>query len=433
MKTFMKTLIKYVSSLLSAKSGFDYRMLLVSVILAYFIVIVFIGRLACGDYAPLWRAAGVKVMKPPFADLRAITSGLDCYRKGIRNVISFNPCDPWHRPTNHPRIWFLLLGPSGISEKDTELLGTLLAVLFILSTLAFVKRLNFTEAIIYCLTICSPAVMLAVERGNSDIVIFLLLCLVIAMSKRTGILPNLISRAVLLFAAFLKLYPIFSLIYYIKEKPKAFIITVGSLIALFLLYVMYYFEDMVTLWRVTPRNYRSSYGAFVYADFLIAALKRAGVSLNSTVFHAIMWGIAAAILAACGYVSMKKAPLELFDSTHINGFQIGAGIFVGTFLIGNNFDYRLIFLILTMPQLITWGKHTGTLGYLSIMALTLLLMRYWGEWWTAFLFPHSLIPIKYALKQLTEWLLFAFYSYALIETIRHRLLKFRALEAQRNA
>src|SRR5512139_4066320 len=105
----MKTLVKYVSSYLSNESGFDCRLLLVSVILVYFVVILLIGGLAHGDYALLWRAGGVPVIKPSFADLRAITSALDCYRSGIHDVISANPCDPWHRPVNHPPIWFSLL------------------------------------------------------------------------------------------------------------------------------------------------------------------------------------------------------------------------------------------------------------------------------------------------------------------------------------
>ena len=29
-------------------------------------------------------------------------------------------------------------------------------------------------------------------------------------------------------------------------------------------------------------------------------------------------------------------------------------IFLGTFAIGNNFDYRLVFLLLTLPQLFDW-------------------------------------------------------------------------------
>jgi hypothetical protein len=33
---------------------------------------------------------------------------------------------------------------------------------------------------------------------------------------------------------------------------------------------------------------------------------------------------------------------------------MGALIYVGTFVIGNSFDYRLVFLLLTLPQLLRW-------------------------------------------------------------------------------
>ena len=32
----------------------------------------------------------------------------------------------------------------------------------------------------------------------------------------------------------------------------------------------------------------------------------------------------------------------------------GASIYIGCFILGNNFDYRFTFLILTIPQMVSW-------------------------------------------------------------------------------
>jgi hypothetical protein len=47
------------------------------------------------------------------------------------------------------------------------------------------------------------------------------------------------------------------------------------------------------------------------------------------------------------------------DSTSgaLDGFRTGSAIYVGTFLLGNNWDYRLMFLLFTIPQLLVWTSH----------------------------------------------------------------------------
>jgi hypothetical protein len=42
------------------------------------------------------------------------------------------------------------------------------------------------------------------------------------------------------------------------------------------------------------------------------------------------------------------------DSATRLAFYLGSLIFLGTFAVGNNFDYRLVFLLLTLPQLFDW-------------------------------------------------------------------------------
>jgi len=60
------------------------------------------------------------------------------------------------------------------------------------------------------------------------------------------------------------------------------------------------------------------------------------------------------------------------------GMLCGLLIFLGTFAVGNNFDYRLVFTLLTLPQLFDWateeqGEPRGRLAAITIVALLALL------------------------------------------------------------
>jgi hypothetical protein len=69
---------------------------------------------------------------------------------------------------------------------------------------------------------------------------------------------------------------------------------------------------------------------------------------------------------------------EAADTATRLAFFLGALIFLGTFAVGNNFDYRLVFTLLTLPQLFEWATSEGggarnRLAVVSIVALLALL------------------------------------------------------------
>jgi hypothetical protein len=44
------------------------------------------------------------------------------------------------------------------------------------------------------------------------------------------------------------------------------------------------------------------------------------------------------------------------DGRDLDFFLAGAATFVGTFAIGHNYNYRMAFLLLTLPQLLRWSR-----------------------------------------------------------------------------
>jgi membrane-associated HD superfamily phosphohydrolase len=48
------------------------------------------------------------------------------------------------------------------------------------------------------------------------------------------------------------------------------------------------------------------------------------------------------------------------DQLHIDAFRMGASIYIGTYLLGSSFDYRLMFLLFTIPQLTQWLSNSDS-------------------------------------------------------------------------
>jgi hypothetical protein len=54
--------------------------------------------------------------------------------------------------------------------------------------------------------------------------------------------------------------------------------------------------------------------------------------------------------------------VPLSETSELVAFRMGALIYVGTFVIGNSFDYRLVFLLLTLPLLLRWPATPRAVG-----------------------------------------------------------------------
>jgi uncharacterized membrane protein len=88
---------------------------------------------------------------------------------------------------------------------------------------------------------------------------------------------------------------------------------------------------------------------------------------------------------------------------------VGSGIYTGTFLIGNNYDYKLIFLVFLLPQLFDWLRDRGELTFPAYLLLASLMLSTWTE--SIFAWIHhreawNSSPSGVLLQELANWLLF---------------------------
>src|SRR5439155_7123012 len=141
----------------------DARVVVLVVLYAYFMALIAVGG---HDH---WDRFYVPDLSPAFLDLRSVTSAWECTRKGIE-VLASNPCDPWGRPANYPRLW-LVPSSLGLGQSSTVPLGLVTAILFFGSFLLIVLRRTGTDGLLLGLALVSQVVMFVVERGTADLLL----------------------------------------------------------------------------------------------------------------------------------------------------------------------------------------------------------------------------------------------------------------------
>jgi hypothetical protein len=103
-------------------------------------------------------------------------------------------------------------------------------------------------------------------------------------------------------------------------------------------------------------------------------------------------------------------------------FVCGASIYIGTFFIGNNFDYRLVFLLLTVPMILEWSDSATSGRIYFWFIATAYFITFW-YFFLANMFPYFGYPlvsyfITFVVEQLANWailfvlfvMLFALYT-----------------------
>ena len=391
---------------------------LAAAILVVFLAVLLSFRAVNG--ATPWAHVGVEPADKSFADLRSVTSAWDCVRKGIQ-PFPHNPCDPFHRPYNYPRIWDQF-GRVGLGQGDTVPLGIAMAIVFFVAALAVTGPLKLWEGGVYGAALISPAVMLGVERGNVDILLFALIVLGLVLLRRNA----WAGAAPIVLAGILKYYPAFAGVVLVRLRRRwpAAIVSAVILAA----YAVATLNDIRTLRHVVPRVVVNSYGAGV----VVEALRLAHVSWVQSaaeVRYVRLAVIALGLLLALGFLLVGRAGGTV-DERRLDAFWSGSAIYLATYVFESNFDYRLVFLLLCIPQLCAWARRGGAPAPWPAAALGALLVTLWlssaqpplpfglQTWYVGLAFPP---------EEVLNWLLFAWLGAALaaglLTVVRHRGLE----------
>ncbi|HEX7331336.1 MAG TPA: hypothetical protein VF290_07545 [Pyrinomonadaceae bacterium] len=320
--------------------------------------VVLFAMLACfflllfTTFAPqhykLWRHLGVPSMSPSFADTRTLTVALESDLKRA-DIWAPNARDPWERAFNYPRVW-LLLKTFGINQSHTNIIGLGLAVIFFVCLWRLARGLSLRQGLYFALLVFSPVTMFAVERGNIDLLMFGLLTAAIVLFQRKDQNGTVGAAVSIMLASILKLFPFLGVSLFLSLPKKKALLTIGACSALFGLYLLLTAGDLRLISQATPRPTFLGYGSDVLLAFILGgqALRLVSSTVLLAALFAVIWL----------RISKRGEVLDVGTETsfELNCFRVGAALYLGTFLLGNNWDYRLIFLLFTVPQLLSWYR-----------------------------------------------------------------------------
>ncbi len=345
------TLERRLLTILTYRPDIDGRLLVVAVLGVYFLVVAVPRFLWNVD---VWPRLGVPSGPSLFFDTRNLTAALECRRLGFDPLVQ-NPCDPWGRPLNYPRVW-LALRWLGLNQSHTVALALLFIIVFLGSILLLTGRVSLGRGSLVALAVCSPSVMFAIERANVDIVVFTLMVLAVLAWRVRSRWAEVASPFVVLVAATAKIYPVFALPAYLFLRRRSAAIVAVVCAALFALYALVTIGDIQAVAAVAPQGELHAFGArilpaAIYHRFIPDRWQGGAITKQLLVIVPLL---AAAPLVWFPGRRRRPAADRGADTPTRLAFFAGSMIFLGTFAIGNNFDYRLVFLLLTLPQLFDW-------------------------------------------------------------------------------
>ena len=347
------------------------RLIVIGIVCLYFL-----GLLALGGHHA-WGRLGVPPSGHGFGDTRGLTSGWECTRRGI-DVLPANPCDYSDRPANYPRIW-MAASILGLGAGSTLAVGLLFVTAFLVAALAVLpSRARPRDAVVYAAAICSPAVMLGVERGNADLLVFAVVALAVLLYRREE--RSILSHALILFAAVLKLFPIFAAGWLIRRGSRRALIGFAVIMGAFAIYALATLGDIRTIQHVTPQSDDFSYGVRVFSERLAAAVYSfaghvgAAGSLRQLGYR--VWDLVVVAVVAGPILHFRRwFRAQLPDERNpaaqrdLDLFVAGAGIYLCTYVLFRSFDYRLACLLLTLPQLLRWARERRAPALVTLGAL----------------------------------------------------------------
>jgi len=351
-----------------------------------------------------WRSFDVTPLHPHFFDMHVPLDYAACAAKGADPYIPHS-CNVAN--FNLPPIW-LWLGRLGLDGSASEYFAVAIIACAAATTVMLFRGRSSGQGVIALVTILSPSVMMGVERANPDLFIFALVGAAALLYREPSKIRTFISIMLISVGFVLKLFPIFSvtLAARFNRRTLLFAAIVAVLGAIYLIAI---FKYLLLIRANVPTTFILSYGykaAFLGWDHLRseAGLEPAGLADTWLPILASVITLGGAVGAALVMVQRGSQVSMIENTSSGTAFVFGSGIYCGTFLLGTNFIYRLMFLLLCVPQLQDWIDHQAQQNKQALaVALSLLVTVLAVLWLNGNANGHT--TFLWA-PQLFNWLLF---------------------------
>jgi len=345
------------------------------------------------------------MLKPfphPFIDWEWLPSAAACWNRGV-DVYVDNTCytPVAHGRHNYSPLWlratFLPSDPQSIGA-----VGVLLAVLFYLSLACLPPPRRHADVIIRLLAATSSLTVFAIERGNADIITFLLAVAGVRLwagrpAQRVG------GYAIFAGMALLKFYPLVLLLLALRERAWVLAaVAVAASACVFGFVAIYHDELAAALHNMPPHEY-------FFADRFAAIDLPYGLQALGLLDHTALVVLLVLLLMAattfalwlverCG-IRRGLDGLPAFD----RGLLLaGASLICGCFFAGQSVGYRAIFLLLALPGLLRLAQTLpARAGRIMLVTCIAILFNMWVLFLQFWMFVTVDIPAGKGLENTT--------------------------------
>jgi hypothetical protein len=304
--------------------------------------LVMIVWATCFRFPMAWRLTGIGEENRPFLDLYGLLASAERAQAGFDSYQP-NPLDPYHRPNMYSE-WWLVLGKMGLTRADTAWLGATLAISLLVAALGVLKPVTRREAALAVAVLLSPPLLMAVNRANNDLVVFLVMSAgFLALRGNRGAWRAL---GIVLFAisAPLKYYPLAGIAVLLHARSRRELVT----------WVVLYGLVLLLAWPALASGL-SGASRFKPRPEWLYTFGAPGLWRNFHWENPALWLVPAGLVLAWSAWSAWRdrgsestgGETEPADRE----FLIGSVFVVGCFFLGASYAYKLVFALWLLPWL----------------------------------------------------------------------------------
>lgn len=332
-------------------------------------------------YAALVSIWGFGPYEFPFLDTHGVVAAVYCHRLGY-DVFVTNPCDVLARVFNYSPLW-LELSRLPIEMSWTPAAGIVIDATFLLSLLLLPPARRPWQVAAMTLATLSSSVAFGLERGNIDLIMFVLSILVIRLAARPG-WPRFAAYALALFAGMLKFYPVVLLVTIVRERLATAIIA-GVLSALAIgIFIAVYFQGLVEVLPTIPSTSCFARGVFAARDLPCGiAQVLPGAAGTAVALFGLLAAMVVLVAVMVTWRSDLAARLVELNAVEATAMLVGCTLILACFFSAQNVAYRGVYLLFVLPGLMALasGGAGGIRRMLTLAAVLILSLMDWDALW----------------------------------------------------
>tara|TARA_B100001741_G_C16509964_1_gene579163 strand:+ start:56 stop:1294 length:1239 start_codon:yes stop_codon:yes gene_type:complete len=302
-----------------------------------------------------------------FADWTAVLGANLCKELGY-DVYLKNPCDPWGRTHVYGEILLHIPFVEKFKKFYFFILPAIINYIFVVVVLASLSFKSFKSYINYFTALAilfSFPVILAIERGQFDILMFILM-VILAHNKN-----KIINLFILVFTTISKFYPIaLTIIFFFEKNLKK--IFINFLIFLIIILSIFFIQSEEMLKVFANKGQGAAFG--IYDFSLIGTFnffKNSNILISNTNYSFFIF-LLLSIPAVIFFIKIIKyfSKEIIINKLDYNFFEDKLYIFASAIILfcyffSSNFVYREIFIIGLIPWIIKIYISNKDLSFFS--------------------------------------------------------------------